>query len=653
MARDNIKLAIKNGTTELFAEEKTLFVEHLDSTPIDSPGDYRNIKGLTINQEILNGDFSNGTTNWIELQSTNSVTNNILSNTGNGTQDVATVRQSPISNVLTGEKIFVYCRARVTNPDALTLLFRIINPTAVNVQTINTPIQNQWYEMYGTVITISDDILGIDIRHSYVDSSTQNGKIMEVDGNYGVFGINMTELGIELYSDEKMLDLVRQGYFEGLTSVSKDTTVTAFGTNLIDKTGVTTGVKIDNTTGNESASIGDNATEFIRLKNGENYVLSGLTNTTPSGAYYDSQQNYISGFTSYASLTIPTNAYYIRLTIDDLDLDTTQLEKGTVATTYIPHQNQVVTFNFQDDLRSVYGESLIQDNANLGQVERNVGYDFNNSVQNASSWTITATLTNTHLFNIDLYSILGYAIPLNNDTKAKILSKIGNITLNTVTANNNATNDIEYQISINSLNNNLSIRMNKTTYPDSASFETYLQANDVTFQYELETPTQDTYNEVRFSTPTEYSLQLNTQFVVGSTNVLDSYQFEVSKSLGSSVDDNRETGNKNGNNIAQMHRVPPFTFIQGNWSQNPTTLYWEYLITDAEVEIYEPSFTGFKVDNLVEFAPDIASQSIWQNSLPFVTGGDTPTGQALFIVGAQPSADMSGELIIKGVVQRG
>ncbi len=42
-------------------------------------------------------------------------------------------------------------------------------------------------------------------------------------------------------------------------------------------------------------------------------------------------------------LTIPANCYYIRCNVDNVSLDTYQLEEGTVATPYEPYQENKLT----------------------------------------------------------------------------------------------------------------------------------------------------------------------------------------------------------------------------------------------------------------------------------------------------------------------
>jgi hypothetical protein len=136
-------------------------------------------------------------------------------------------------------------------------------------------------------------------------------------------------------TDEQALDIARKGYFEGLQD-SVPSLITS-NKNRINPVAVTKDSKVNNTTGVIEASVGDNATDFMRIKESLTWVLSGLTNTvTIQGAYYDSQQVYISGFTSYASLTIPSNAIFIRITIIEEDLTTSQL---ALDTDYIPYQS--------------------------------------------------------------------------------------------------------------------------------------------------------------------------------------------------------------------------------------------------------------------------------------------------------------------------
>ena len=110
-------------------------------------------------------------------------------------------------------------------------------------------------------------------------------------------------------------------------------------------------------------------------------------------------------------------------------------------------------------------------------------------VKASTGWVIRQILTTTQGFSLDLSS-LGYIIPLNNATfyNAYTLT-IGSDTYTLNSANNIYLNDDvkTFGIFTTGYDNALYIRVNKTTYPTTTDFEAYLQANDVTFLYELET----------------------------------------------------------------------------------------------------------------------------------------------------------------------
>ena len=128
-----------------------------------------------------------------------------------------------------------------------------------------------------------------------------------------------------------------------------------------------------------------------------------------------------------------------------------------------------------------------------------VGYDFNDVVQSATTWNNVNVLTTTQEFIKDLTSLLDYKTALNDGVLGKILLKIGNITFKTVLNTYSSVNDEENLVSLNSNSSGtpdaIKIRVNKTTYPTTTEFEAYLQANDVTFQFELDVYTNETYIE--------------------------------------------------------------------------------------------------------------------------------------------------------------
>jgi hypothetical protein len=133
---------------------------------------------------VTNGDFSNGTTGWSANNSTISTSANTLINTGNGSGQFP--RTNGGSIFANNQTYYVRMRARVTNSNAVEM-FIGHGPSAI--ARITVPIINQWYQVTGVV----SNPLNAELRiyHSYADSATANGKVMEVQY---VSVLNLTQI---------------------------------------------------------------------------------------------------------------------------------------------------------------------------------------------------------------------------------------------------------------------------------------------------------------------------------------------------------------------------------------------------------------------------------------------------------------------------
>lgn len=138
---------------------------------------------------VANGNFSNGTTGWTAIASSHSVTNKILSNTGSGTAAQPYSYQS--LNWKAANVYYISAIARVTNANCLALS---LSQDATEIVSQATPTQNSWYKLSGLLTASADASAHIRVRHRYADAATANGKVMEVDGNYGVTVINLTAI---------------------------------------------------------------------------------------------------------------------------------------------------------------------------------------------------------------------------------------------------------------------------------------------------------------------------------------------------------------------------------------------------------------------------------------------------------------------------
>ena len=137
------------------------------------------VKGRTVKNEIVNGDFRNGINGISKSNSNISVSNNTLSITGDGSaNNPRAYFSTPSSVFVAGRRYFVRACVRVTNADATSIRTYFGN-TNQNIAQRNSPVQNSFYYLYN-VITLEAGASGLFISTTYTDASTANSKVTEV-----------------------------------------------------------------------------------------------------------------------------------------------------------------------------------------------------------------------------------------------------------------------------------------------------------------------------------------------------------------------------------------------------------------------------------------------------------------------------------------
>jgi hypothetical protein len=159
---------------------------------------------------VTNGNFANGTTGWTSLASISSVLNNTLTNTCNGTANYGLIDHNGVAII--GRKYFVRARVRVNNANCIRVA--INRPEGAGTVQITTPVQNQWYIISG-VVTADQAVINR-VVHIYLDTTTANGKVMEVQE---VLTIDMTAHGLEGLTAQQMNDRY-PNWFDGTISSS-------------------------------------------------------------------------------------------------------------------------------------------------------------------------------------------------------------------------------------------------------------------------------------------------------------------------------------------------------------------------------------------------------------------------------------------------
>ena len=141
--------------------------------------------------------------------------------------------------------------------------------------------------------------------------------------------------------------------------------VTRTGKNLFDKdatdtdNGYVSGRYVRSTDGATVNLSTASVSEYIDVKGNTQYVVSPVSGSNPSVCFYDANKTFIGGVAyngeTAKSFTTPSNTKYLRFSITNANVDATQLEIGTTATSYELYQGQTYHTTLP---QTVYGGTL-------------------------------------------------------------------------------------------------------------------------------------------------------------------------------------------------------------------------------------------------------------------------------------------------------
>lgn len=207
----------------------------------------------------------------------------------------------------------------------------------------------------------------------------------------------------EIKGDTEQDEEPNPEYSQEVKTVTGRNTVTVAGKNLFDKDNVVPGIPDPNTGEIIRTTEAGRTTQFIRVNAGDVYTCSGQGNygwTTT--AYYDNNKSFISrSSTGNGTFTVPANTYYMRKTCSVSALDTVQVERGSVATSYQPYTKQEVEINLGKNLFN-------KNNANVFD-----GY-VSNTASNKLVYSTTAKIVYIPCLPNATYSISKAVIGTNN-----------------------------------------------------------------------------------------------------------------------------------------------------------------------------------------------------------------------------------------------
>lgn len=283
-------------------------------------------------------------------------------NTAQAYAEVAVVENGeyiPIAHSLTSQHVTI-----PANSENYTLTTGNTYNLVCRVQSASGKI-SEWSDVVSLSIA---EPLECDIPVSSLEFETSETNPREFTGNPIEFD---TELNENIRKLEIALEPTQLG--EGTPSPSNvrpiygvgGVTVDVVGKNLFDKTATDTNNgyysgryirAVDGATVNLATA---SVSEYIEIDGGVEYTVSPVSGSNPSVCFYDSAKIFLSG-DAYGGatakmFTTPSNAKYIRFTITNADVDTTQLEIGTETTTYEPYTEQTITATLP---QTVYGGTL-------------------------------------------------------------------------------------------------------------------------------------------------------------------------------------------------------------------------------------------------------------------------------------------------------
>lgn len=366
-----------------------------------------------------------------------------------------------------------------------------------------------------------------------------------------VTGANMIYLGLAVSNtDGKYIDFTDVMLFEGdqtanpLTSryiaygtqPAGDTTLTSVGVNRFDKTKAN---RYDNYYKNDSGGIsGPDATTgytrgFYPIEGNQACVISG--SPAIRVYFYDSGQNWISRSATVTTFTTPANCRYFDLQYNPstVNIDTLQVEKGSVATAYQPYTGTTQTITA---VGTRVG-SVADEWSNGVRTKRNNGVILNGSL----SWdSLNATDTNTYRIRLLNWATNNNAL-INQNNTAFATSLDGNYQSISTSTTGGA---YDFRSVCCHVDGSLYLRTEKTKVDaqagadTTAKFKAYLNLYPIDLRYQLASPivtdsekvlqasdivglitTSGVYDRVTITKPADYIGKGNTNPINGNAKL--------------------------------------------------------------------------------------------------------------------------------------
>lgn len=454
------------------------------------------VSGNTLKNEVVNGNFANGTTGWENINVSASASNNvctILASVANGN-----LRKST-QVLLANHKYYLSLKIKATSSLVKLSLTNNINSSITlshtgsgNYELISGIVSNLTYTSNGYLLIQDTRTSGWD--NIYIKD---------------VICIDMgSDTSNPLYNKTTAeMDAMTPYYFDGFSDV-KAGVVKTIGKNLFDKSRTKLGYGIEQN-GSIVLNTDWNVSDYIKINPSTQY-----TKTNPNMVvFYDVNKNYISGANTSPTFITPSTAHFARFAIATGTIDTFQLKFGSIATTYEPYTSTTKYLPYAS-LKSLPNgaKDYIDGSRYVKNISDYINYD---GTETWTNYTGVGTFTNTIVFYC-LSKSIG-----SGTWWCQPKFRCNNFNFATESANPYL-HDVECFGYDDSGNIIIRILKSKLSTQDINGFKTWLQSNNTKVIYQLNTPiiTEILPNTVK-SSPNGSVQYLNVRGEVGyyGTNI--------------------------------------------------------------------------------------------------------------------------------------
>lgn len=339
------------------------FFENIDTAIETNNTLETTISSANTTKTNLDGSISTGDTLKTNLDNTISTGNTLKNNLESDISAGNTLKTNLDSTITTGDNLldsletFEQEHSDVTDiSNQLSVINTSLSEKANNTDNDRTTISKTVTGAINELNTKKANKTDLDSTNSNVASNTSRITAQE---NKKISQADITAELLAQITGTTLINAIPSDYSITSRQFKKPMVIGTASKNLFDKSDINVGYYVSYTNGSLVPNSSYTASNYIPISANTDYSASY---TGEQYAWYDANKNYISGGTVAGNnMVSPANACYIRFSMETANLNSVQLEKGAIATSYqsfnptvskdILHQSSL---DYIDDKRLFY-----------------------------------------------------------------------------------------------------------------------------------------------------------------------------------------------------------------------------------------------------------------------------------------------------------